>query len=170
MIRLRRLAILGLALLLPAVLAACGPAAGNTTVSPYSVGTAGYVTYGTVIGMQPVQVAGTRSGLGAGAGAVGGGLIGSTIGGDWRARTVGAVAGGLIGGIGGAVVEEGVTSGQAMQFIIRQDRGDDITVVQTNEIGLRPGDRVAISHGDRIRLARADNVAPPPPVRGRVRK
>ena len=166
MTRPGRLAFLGSVLLLPTGLVACGPPAGNTTVSPYSVGTAGYVTYGTIIGMTPVQVAGTRSGLGAGAGVVGGSVIGSTIGGDWRARAVGTVAGAVVGGIAGAAVEEGVTSGRAMRYLVRQDRGPDFEVVQTNELGLRPGDRVAISQGDRIRLSRADHVAPPPePVR-----
>ena len=160
--RFRRLSRLTLALALPVALAACVPANSNTTVSPYSVGTAGIVSYGTVVGMTPVQVTGTRTGVGAGVGAVSGSVIGSTIGGDWRARTVATVAGGLIGGLAGAGIEEGVTSGQAVRFVVRVDRGPDIEVVQTNEIGLRPGDRVAISQGDRIRLSRADNVFPAP--------
>ncbi|HYF07110.1 MAG TPA: hypothetical protein VD970_05770 [Acetobacteraceae bacterium] len=149
--------------LLPLALLACAPQAANTTVTPYNLGTAGYVTYGTILAMTPVQMTGTRSGLGTGAGVVGGSLIGGTIGGDWRARAVGAVAGAVIGGLAGTAVEEGVTSGQAVQYLIRQDSGADIQVVQTNELGFRPGDRVAISQGDRVRLARADHVPPPPP-------
>ena len=91
MIRLRLSLRLAAVFLLPGALLACGPANQNSTVSTYAVGTQGSVRYGTVVGMRPVQVAGTRSGVGTAAGAVGGGLIGGTIGGDWRARTVGGV-------------------------------------------------------------------------------
>lgn len=150
-----------MALAVLAGVAGCAPANGNSTVSPYALGTAGYVSYGTVVGMRPVQVSGTRSGVGAAAGAVGGGLVGSTVGRGWRARTVGGVAGAVIGGVGGALVEEAVTSGQAVEFIVRTDRGPDIAVIQTNELGLRPGDRVAITQGDRVRLTRAADVPAP---------
>lgn len=163
MIRLRLVLRLAAVFLLPGALLACGPANQNSTVSTYAVGTQGSVRYGTVVGMRPVQVAGTRSGVGTAAGAVGGGLIGGTIGGDWRARTVGGVAGALLGGVAGTVVEEGVTGGQAVEFIIRGDEGGpDQAVIQTNEQGLRVGERVALSYTDRVRIARAVNA---PPVR-----
>ncbi len=161
MIGLRLSLRLAAVLLLPATLLGCGPANQNSTVSTFAVGTQGSVRYGTVVGMRPVQVAGTRSGVGTAAGAVGGGLIGGTIGGDWRARTVGGVAGALLGGIAGTVVEEGVTGGQAVEFIIRGDQGGpDQAVIQTNEQGLRVGERVALSYTDRVRIARAVNAPP----------
>lgn len=149
-------------LLLAGGLAACAPAAQNSTVSAYAVGAQGYVTYGTIVGMRPVQVTGTRSGLGVGAGAVAGGLVGSTVGRGWRANTVGGVAGALIGGLAGAAIEEGVTSGQAVEFTIQEDGGQPIAVVQTNELAFQVGERVAISRTDRVRLSRA--AVPPPPA------
>lgn len=161
-----RRAILGPVLLLTIALGACAPAAGDSAASAYDVGSVGYVSYGTILAMQPVRVAGTRTGIGAGTGVVGGSLIGGTIGGDWRARAVGTVAGAVIGGITGAAVEEGVTSGHAIRYLVREDYGPDIEIIQTNEPGFQPGDRVAISRGNRVRLARADHVPPPAPVRG----
>jgi outer membrane lipoprotein SlyB len=158
--RLRRLAPICTVLALGAGLAACAPAT-NTTVDRYALGTSGYVSSGTIVGMRPVAVSGTRSGVGAGAGAVGGGLIGSTIGGDWRARTVGGVVGALAGGIAGAAVEEGVTRGNAVEFIIRDDNGGTRSVIQTNELGLTVGERVLITQGDRVRLSRAGGAAGP---------
>jgi len=146
-------------LAIAAGLVACAPAT-NTTVSRGALGTAGYVEYGTIIGMRPVSVQGTRSGIGAGTGAVAGGLIGSTIGGDWRARTVGGVVGALAGGIAGAAIEEGVTSGTAMEFIVRTDSGQTRAIVQTNELGLAVGERVVITQTDRVRLSRAGAAAP----------
>lgn len=150
-------------LLLAGGLAACAPAAQNSTVSAYAVGAQGYVTYGTIVGMRPVQVTGTRSGLGAGAGAVAGGLLGGTIGQGWRAHTVGGIAGALIGGLAGAAIEEGATSGQAVDFTIQEDGAPQpISVVQTNELAFQVGERVAISRTDRARLSRA--AVPPPPA------
>lgn len=150
-------------LLLAGSLTACAPANQNSTVSAYAVGAQGYVTYGTIVGMRPVQVTGTRSGLGVGAGAIAGGLLGSTVGRGWQANTVGGVAGALIGGLAGAAIEEGATSGQAVEFTIQEDGGQPIAVVQTNELALQVGERVAISRTDRVRLSRA---AVPPPAGG----
>jgi outer membrane lipoprotein SlyB len=155
----RRLAPLCAVLALCGGLAACAPAT-NSTVDRAALGTAGYVSSGTIVGMRPVAVSGTRTGIGAGAGAVSGGLIGSTIGGDWRARTVGGVVGALAGGLAGAAIEEGVTRGNAMEFIIRDDNGQTRSVIQTNELGLTVGERVLITQGDRVRLSRAGGAAP----------
>lgn len=152
---LSRFAGLCAALALVGAVAACAPSNTGSTVAPGSLGQAGYVSYGTIIAARPVAVSGSRSGLGAGAGAVSGGLIGSTIGGDWRARTVAGVAGALIGGVAGAAVEEGVTRGEAVEFIVREDRGGDISVVQTNEDRLAVGERVMVNRADRVRLVRA---------------
>lgn len=155
----RRLAPFCVLLSLGGGLAACAPAT-NSTVSRGALGTSGYVSYGTIVGMRPVAVQGTRTGLGAGAGAVAGGVIGSTIGGDWRARTVAGVVGALAGGVAGAAIEEGTTRGNAMEFIIRDDDGSTRAVVQTNELGLTVGDRVVITQTDRVRLSRAGGAAP----------
>ncbi|NMJ44466.1 glycine zipper 2TM domain-containing protein [Roseomonas sp. JC162] len=155
----RRLAPICVLLALGGGLVACAPAT-NSTVDRSALGASGYVSYGTIVGMRPVSVQGSRTGLGAGTGAVAGGLVGSTIGGDWRARTVAGVVGALAGGIAGAAVEEGVTRGNAMEFIIRDDDGSTRAVVQTNELGLNVGDRVVITQTDRIRLSRAGGQAP----------
>lgn len=149
-------------------LAACAPPTTNSTVGVGAMGVQGYATYGTIVQMRPVRMAGTRSGVGAGVGAVSGGLVGSTIGQGWRERTVAGVAGGLLGGVAGAAVEEGVTGGgTAYEFIIQEDGrgGVPITVNQTNEEGLRPGERVVITRTDRVRIARATG-APPAPAYG----
>jgi outer membrane lipoprotein SlyB len=100
-----------------------------------------------------VQVQGT-TGIGAPVGAVAGGVIGSTIGGGWRANTLGAIGGAVVGGIAGAAVEQGVTRGTAVEFIIRDDRGGEFAVVQTNEDRLMVGDRVRVVHTDRARISR----------------
>ncbi|WP_246521987.1 outer membrane lipoprotein [Neoroseomonas terrae] len=155
----RRLAPLAVMLALGTGLMACAPA-GNSVVSHNALGSSGYVSAGTIVGMRPVQVQGSRSGVGAAGGAVAGGLIGSTIGGDWRARTVAGVVGALAGGLAGGAIEEGVTRGNAMEFIIRDDNGQMRSVIQTNEQNLGVGERVIMTQTDRVRLSRAGGAAP----------
>jgi outer membrane lipoprotein SlyB len=141
------------ALLLACGIAACAPAT-NTSIDRNALGIQGTVYRGTIISMRPVAVSGTRSGIGPTAGAVGGGFLGSTIGGDWRARTVGGVVGALAGGVIGGAIEESATRGEAMEFIIRPDSGGERVVTQTNELGLQVGERVMVTETDRARISR----------------
>jgi outer membrane lipoprotein SlyB len=159
MIDVRRLAPAVVVLALGAGLVACAPAT-NTTYDRSALGASGYVSSGTIVGMRPVAVQGTRSGLGGATGAVAGGVIGSTIGGDWRARAVGGVVGALAGGLAGAAIEEGATRGNAVEFIVRGDDGSTRAIVQTNELGLNVGERVIMTQTDRVRLSRAGGAGP----------
>jgi outer membrane lipoprotein SlyB len=161
-----RLLPLAAALALVVAVPACAPANTGSTVPASALGTAASVSFGTIIGSRPVQVSGSNTGVGAVGGAVAGGVLGSTIGGDWRARTAAGVGGALLGGLAGSAVERGVGSGQAVEFVVREDRGGDIAVVQTNEDGLLVGERVMISRGDRVRLSRAAGGPPPPGMPG----
>jgi len=160
-----------LALMLAGGLGACAPTNTNSTYSAGSIGVAAEVRYGTIIGMRGVQIAGSQSGVGAASGAVAGGLLGSTVGGDWRARTALGVGGALVGGLAGNAIEQGVTQGQAVEFTIRPDGGGPpFTVVQTNELGFQPGERVTVSFGDRVRIARGAPPPPPEPVKSNKRR
>lgn len=159
MFDIRRLAPVCVILALGTGLTACAPGS-NSTVDRYALGSSGYVSQGTIVGMRPVAVSGTRSGVGGATGAVAGGVIGSTIGGDWRARAVAGVIGAVAGGLAGAAIEEGVTRGDAMEFIVRGDDGSTRAIVQTNELGLNVGERVTITQTDRVRLSRAGGAVP----------
>ncbi|MBX9698678.1 MAG: hypothetical protein K2X74_04535 [Acetobacteraceae bacterium] len=134
------------------------------------MGVAAQVRYGTVVGMQPVAIQGGQTGAGATIGGLAGGIAGSAIGGDWRARTIAGVGGALIGAGAGALAERGLTQGSAVQFTIRPDGGGpDYTIVQTNELGFQVGERVAVSFGDRARLMRvADGAGVAPSGTGLV--
>ena len=73
--------------------------------------------------------------------------------GDPRASILRAVG---VAAIGGAEA-----SPHVVEFIIRQDDGRTISVVQPDALRLRPGERVAISGGAAVGLARA--AVPPAP-------
>jgi len=148
-------------LLLTGTVAACAPQQTGNTYSADSIGRAASVSYGTIIGTRPVQIQGGGSGVGTAAGAVAGGVAGSFIGGDWRSNALAGLGGAVLGGLAGNAIGRGVSSGQAVEFTIREDHGGDISVVQTDEEGLRAGDRVVIIRGDRTRISRAAGGPPP---------
>ncbi|EFH10914.1 glycine zipper 2TM domain-containing protein [Pseudoroseomonas cervicalis] len=153
----------GLAVLLVGgTVAACAPQNTGTTYSSYGMGRAASVSYGTIVGMRPVQVQNEGSaGVGTAAGAVAGGVAGSFIGGDWRSNALAGLGGAVIGGLAGNAIGRGVGTTNAVEFFIREDHGGDISVVQTNEEGLQVNDRVVISRGDRTRVSRAAGGPPP---------
>lgn len=160
--RTSRLLPLFAAMALVAIVPACAPANTGTTYAPGALGAAASVDYGTIVGTRPVTVAGGQSGIGTVGGAVAGGLAGSFIGGDWRSNAIAGVGGAILGGLAGTAVERGVSQGNAIEFIVRMDRGGDIAVVQTNEQALQAGDRVVVTRGDRVRLSRAAGGPVPP--------
>ncbi|MBY0337816.1 MAG: hypothetical protein K2X11_14460, partial [Acetobacteraceae bacterium] len=73
--------------------------------------------------------------------------------GEWRGRAAATVL---------AVATPGdAFRGQPMEIVIRLDRTNrDTAIVQPNEAGLRPGDRVAVTFGERARLTRASGARP----------
>lgn len=159
MTRSPRFLTLAAALALVVAVPACAPSNTGSTVTASGMGIAAAVSHGTIVSTRQVQVEG-RSGLGGVGGAVAGGLVGSTIGGDWRAQMLAGVGGALVGGVVGSAAERNLTSGTATAFTVREDRGGEFEVVQTNEEGLQVGDRVQISRGDRVRLSRSTVPAP----------
>ena len=136
-------------------LSACaGPRNTNTTYSPSDIGRSAQVSYGVIVSMRPVTIQG-QSGVGTLGGAAAGGVAGSFIGGDPRVNTLGAIGGAILGGLAGTAVERSVNTGEAMEFIIREDDGQTVSVVQTNEERFQAGERVVLTRGARTRIGRA---------------
>ena len=154
-----RLSSRALALALAAFLApltGCAPANTNTTYSAGEIGRTAQVSYGVIVSIRPVTVAARDTGLGGLGGAAVGATAGSFIGrNDVRANILGAIVGGVAGAVAGNAIENSVNTGQAAEFIIREDDGNTVSVVQTNEEGFRPGDRVVLTRGARTHIAHA---------------
>jgi outer membrane lipoprotein SlyB len=145
-----------LALSLALGLSACAPQNTNTTYTSADIGRTAQVSYGIIVSMRNVEVQGAPSGVGTVGGAVAGGVAGSYIGhGDPRAGIIGVIGGAILGGLAGNAIERGVSTGNAVEFIIREDNGQTISVVQTNEENFHPGERVVITRGARTRLSHA---------------
>ena len=104
--------------------------------------------------MMQIDIKGTNDtgGLvGAGVGGALGGVGGSALGGG-KGSTLFAIGGAALGALAGAAIgsatEQAATSDTAYEFIIRKDgTGRNISVVQTNELGLQTGDRVILVEG-----------------------
>lgn len=146
------------ALALTAVLGmtACVPVYTNTTYSGADIGRTAQVSYGVIMSMRGVIVQNNGGGgIGTLAGAAAGGVAGSFIGGGARANVLGAIGGAVLGGVVGGAIENGANQGQAVEFIIREDSGQTISVVQTNEEDFHPGERVILTRGARTRIGHA---------------
>ncbi|MBC7634445.1 MAG: hypothetical protein H7251_02460 [Acetobacteraceae bacterium] len=136
-------------------MSACAPVYTNSTYSGAHIGRPVQVSYGVIVAMRSVMVQ-NNSGPGVGtlAGVAAGGIAGSFIGGGARSNLLGAIGGAVLGGVVGNAIEGGVSQGEAVEFIIREESGQTISVVQTNEEDLRPGDQVIMTRGARTRIGR----------------
>lgn len=123
----------------------------NSAVDRSDIGIRSSIETGTIISLEPIRVKGEDTGIGALAGAGLGAIGGSTVGGG-LGRAVGAVVGGTAGLVVGREAEKQVTSIKAYKFNIQLDNGQLIELIQTNELGLRSGDRVKLINGRETRL------------------
>ncbi len=133
------------------LLAACGVGDKNTTYERGQIGQQGQLFTGKIISMTQVDIAGTTENGGLAGAVVGGalgGVGGSAIGGGKGSALMaigGAAIGALAGAAAGSAAEQAATSDTAYEFFVRKDEtGRMISVVQTNELGLQPGDNVIL--------------------------
>ncbi|MBO7484303.1 MAG: hypothetical protein J6T55_04220 [Alphaproteobacteria bacterium] len=133
------------------LLAACGVGDKNTTYERGQIGQQGQLFTGKIISMTQVDIAGTSENGGLAGAVVGGalgGVGGSAIGGGKGSALMaigGAAIGALAGAAAGSAAEQAATSDTAYEFFVRKDEtGRMISVVQTNELGLQPGDNVIL--------------------------
>jgi len=129
----------------------------SSTGAPGTVHSSGvYSGYGVVQAIELVQqattassgIGGTGIGIGAIAGAVVGGVLGNQVGGG-TGQTVATVAGAAGGAYVGNEIEkrQQQKTADAYKVTVRMDSGSYQTVTQSNNAGLRVGDRVRIDNG-----------------------
>lgn len=109
------------------------------------------VTYGTLVGVRPVQIQGGEDSnvIGAIGGAVLGGFLGNTVGGS-SGRSLATAAGAVAGGVAGSSVEGAVNRTQGVELEVRKDDGNTIMVVQKQgNIRFSVGQRVALASNGR---------------------
>ncbi len=111
------------------------------------------VRMATVESVRTVQIAGTKSPIGALAGAAIGAIAGSSLGGG-RGAAVTGILGGLAGGMGGAAAEEGVTRQNGYEITVRMDNGEIRSIIQAADEQFAVGERVRLlSSGGKTRVS-----------------
>lgn len=134
---------LGVAVVAVTVLAGCAPGLGGGSYTRDEARREQNVRMGIVESVRPVQIEGTRSGVGPAAGAVVGGVAGSTVGGG-RGSAVAAVLGAVAGGVAGQAIEEGTTRTNGVEVTVKLNSGALVAIVQAADETFKPGDRVRI--------------------------
>ena len=144
------------ALLLALPLTAAGMAgcASDIDSNYYSTGSVGQVSQAqgcTVVSVRPIKVS-TQNGAGTAIGGIAGGIAGSQIGGGNTAHLLGAVGGAILGGFAGNAAQEGLTSQQGYEYIVRLDNGNTVSTTQGADVLLNPGQRCQIIFGNPARI------------------
>ena len=144
------------ALLLALPLTAAGIAgwASDIDSNYYSTGSVGQVSQAqgcTVVSVRPIKVS-TQNGAGTAIGGIAGGIAGSQIGGGNTAHLLGAVGGAILGGFAGNAAQEGLTSQQGYEYIVRLDNGNTVSTTQGADVLLNPGQRCQIIFGNPARI------------------
>lgn len=134
--------------------AGCADNYANTTYTNYDLGVQGAAQMGRIIQMTPVQTTGSNS-VGTASGVVAGAAAGSMIGGNTAVNIIGGVGGALLGGMIGSAAESSLTKTQAYEFIIQKENGSYVSILQTNELALRPGDNVWITTANGVTRIRS---------------
>ena len=128
---------------LVAALAGCAQGLGGGAYTRDEARREQNVRMGIVESVRPVQIEGTRTGVGPAAGAVVGGIAGSTVGGG-RGSAAAAVLGAVAGGVAGQAVEQGTTRRAGVEITVKLNSGALVAIVQEADETFRGGDRVRI--------------------------
>lgn len=121
------------------------------------------VSDAVVLGVRPVTVEGSQSGLGGATGAVVGGISGSTVSGNPKSAAVAAVVGAVVGGVVGNTVERFGTREDALEILLQMANGERRAIVQAKgSETFNPGDPVIlVTTGGKTRVMRAPRVSSP---------
>ncbi|MDR0933545.1 MAG: hypothetical protein LBM56_00430 [Burkholderiaceae bacterium] len=121
-----------------------------------SVGAVSKAEPGEIVSARDVFVEGNTQG-GELAGLAAGSVAGSELGQGTRANALGAIGGAIIGDIVGKEIEAKASSQKGIEYVIRKDNGEMVTLTQGTEPAFSPGDRVLILYDSKRARIIADN-------------
>jgi len=136
-----------------APLGACSSQFGGNTVDASGANQVNRVLPGVVVASQPVTIRGESGrSIGGAVGSVAGGIAGSTLGTSNVEGALGAIGGAVVGGLLGAAAGDRVGNETGVEYIVRLEDGQTVTVVQGAEPVLEAGQRVLIVYGRQVRV------------------
>ena len=135
---------------LVAALAACGPSYSPDTYATDAVQQAAKVDQGVIVGVRKVDISASGA-TGAVVGGAAGGIAGSQVGsGAEKAfTTLGST---LVGGIAGSTAEHVIGDTSAFEYIVREPKGDLVSVTQKDTVPLAIGQKVLVIAGNQARV------------------
>lgn len=133
------------------LLAGCADNINSDHYSTSQTGKVSTVSQCTVLSVRQVGV-NDNSGAGTMIGGLAGGLAGSTIGHGHSANMLGAVGGALLGGLAGSAAEKGLTSQTGLEYIVKLDNGQVISITQGTGQALGVGQRCLVLFGSTNRV------------------
>jgi outer membrane lipoprotein SlyB len=161
------------AAVLVASLAACSQDFSPNSYAAGAVQQASKVDTGIVVGVRQIAVSADSS-VGVVTGAAAGGAVGSEAPGGGLSAALGTVSGGLLGGIVGSATQHGMADTTAYEYVVREPKGDLVSVTQQDAEPLQIGTHVLVIAGKQARIVRDYTVTietpptaaagkPPPP-------
>jgi outer membrane lipoprotein SlyB len=130
-------------------LGGCTSSYSANTVDSASVGTVNRVVGGIVLSARAVTIRSEGRGVGAGVGAAAGAVGGSALGTSTREGILGGIAGAVIGGLVGSVAGDAVGNETGIEYIVRLDDGQTVTVVQGADPPLAAGQKILVVYDRR---------------------
>lgn len=135
---------------LVAMLAACGPSYSPNTYATDAVQQAAKVDQGVIVGVRKVDISASGT-TGALVGGAAGGIAGSQVGSgaETAFTTLGST---LVGGIAGSTAEHVISDTSAFEYIVREPKGDLVSVTQKDTVPLAIGQKVLVIAGKQARV------------------
>ncbi|GHT88553.1 lipoprotein [Alphaproteobacteria bacterium] len=134
---------LGIVLLISVLLSGCSNDFSGNTYSSANVGEVAKTESGIVVSLRRVEIKPDSKDLGVGAlaGGVGGAAIGSAFG-KGGGKTAAMIGGGLLGAAAGNAIQN--RSKPGIEYIVKLDNGDLVTLAQGPEPAITVGQRVFV--------------------------
>lgn len=132
-------------------LSSCAQNISPNTYTGSEVGVVSKVKKGVVISRRAIKID-NASGMGGIAGATAGAAGGSAIGGVSSTHVMGAVGGAVVGGLVGHAIDKNVNAHKGYEYLIRLEKGQTISVVQTEEMQFQPNQHVLVIFGAMTRI------------------
>ncbi len=136
------------------VVTACTANLSPNQYATTETGQASKTVPGTIVNARHVLVTGSADGNNWGAlgGGAAGAVAGSAIGGVTRVNILGGIAGAIGGAIIGNAIQNSATTQNAMEYVVRMDDGNLVTVTQSVQPLFSKGQQVYVIFGDRVRI------------------
>lgn len=146
-------------------LAACSTTSPDV-IKPGDAQRLSQVADAVVLGVRPVTVEGSQSGIGAATGAVVGGIGGSMASSHNPTSAAVAVVGAVVGGVVGNAAERFGTRESALEILLQMPNGERRAIVQAaGSETFQPGDAVIlVTTAGKTRVMLAPKVAPAAPA------